>query len=117
MNEQSSNFRGLRRFLLGFAAVAGLLIGACQGDDDNDDDYEAPAAVEEACADYCMRAKECNDETDEPKCADDCVAAMGNCQVDELDQATAMLEQCANESCDDLIGCSINAGAECFFGL
>jgi hypothetical protein len=109
MTKSQNNLR-FRPFLIALAAVAGIATGACR--EDNGDEYEPPQKVVDACGDYCARANDCNDETDVDKCQADCVDAMTDCMVDELDAALTKLNQCANESCDDFIGCSVCSGCK-----
>lgn len=115
MTKLQTSFRAIRPLLLVIAAVSGVVVGACkEGDGDESD---APAEIQTACEAYCAKAAQCNDETNLDKCQKNCVDAMTDCMVDELDEALAKLEQCADESCDDFIGCTINVGAQCIFGL
>ena len=113
MNNPRKSFGVL---LFGLAAVAGVALGACRQDDANGD--SGPSfAVTSSCNDYCSQAKLCNDDLNEEKCRDNCEGTLTNCQVDEQDAALDKLDQCAKESCDDFIGCTVNVGAKCIFGI
>ncbi|PRQ04574.1 hypothetical protein ENSA7_50650 [Enhygromyxa salina] len=103
--------------LFALAAAASITFGACRQDDEDEDDFDVPMDVRNSCEDYCEQRKLCKDETNEEKCRNNCIDAMTNCQVDELDAALDQLDQCGSESCDDFIGCTINVGAQCIFGL
>lgn len=115
MNEYKKSSRALGPLLFAFAAVAGLALGACMEDDD--DDWDPPLEVRNSCEDYCAQAKLCDDDVNEQNCRDKCTNAMGNCQTDELDIAVDELRQCSNETCDDFVGCTISVGAQCAFGI
>lgn len=96
-------------------ALAGLLFlhqGIACTDDEPDDDLW----TELDCADYCDRANEC-DGTDVSECEDDCLSALANCQADEREAAQNQLEDCAEVACDEFTECTIEAGAQCFFGI
>jgi len=112
-------FLGWRPAMVALAAFAGLALGACrQSDaDDDDDDSAATLEVRNACADYCAMAKVCNDNVDEENCYEGCLDNMTNCQVDEQAEALDKLRECADESCNDFLGCTIEVGAQCYFGL
>ena len=106
----------LRATLLLVAAATGFVGGACKDDDDGvDSDDGAQFMV--VCKNYCARAELCNDNINEEKCISRCVRSVENCMADEQDLALYQIDVCASESCNDLIGCSINAGAQCYFGL
>ena len=110
----SLSFKPTRPLVLALGAVMGIAIGACQRDSDDD---ALGLSGEETCRDYCERARECDKELIEKDCVDDCIDAMSDCQADEQQQALDELEACTEESCDDVLGCSIDAGATCYFGL
>jgi len=55
----------------------GALLMGCELD-------ETP--TERSCGDYCAQLSMCDDETDIAECEEDCEAAAGNCQADELDR-------------------------------
>jgi hypothetical protein len=112
----SGGFAGWRPAMFGLAAFAGIALGACR-QDDGDDGTEASLEVRNACDDYCVKAKECDGDIDEENCYERCLDNMGNCRVDEEEEAIEKLQQCANESCDDFIGCTVEVGAQCYFGL
>lgn len=69
------------------------------------------------CADYCQQAQECNGDVNRSECEDDCQEALGECRADELDSVQERLDECADETCDDFTGCSIDVGAQCYFGI
>lgn len=98
--------------LLALAGVVFFHQAIACSDDPADDLW-----VELDCEDYCERANECDADTDVAECENDCLSALANCQADEREAAQEQLEQCADVACDDLLGCSIDAGAQCYFGL
>jgi hypothetical protein len=106
----------LKKILHPMLFIAGLLLVqqsvACQDDDPSDD-----LSVRLDCSSYCEQAQLCNGDVNRAECEDDCEDALGECQANELDQVQEQLDNCAEESCDDFTGCSIDAGAQCFFGL
>lgn len=93
------------------AGVFGLTLGACLEDGTSD------LRQEHTCSDYCATAKACDDEVDEDECVADCLDAMGSCMADEQEASLDRLDECAAESCDDFAGCTIDAGAQCYFGI
>lgn len=117
MAKKKFNLRALRPLFIGLAAVAGLALSGCPDDDPGYDDEPVPLEVQTACNAYCARAVECNDDRDEQDCKTSCYDAMGACMADEQAEALSQLEACAQESCNDFIKCSIQAGATCVFGL
>jgi hypothetical protein len=114
MAHTNESFRAFGPLLFAIAAVTGIALGACRGDDDESD---TTIQVRNSCEDYCSRAKECDDDRDEDRCYDRCLNRMKSCQADEQDAAIDKLDGCTNESCDDFFGCSIKVGATCFFGI
>ncbi|WP_146657893.1 hypothetical protein [Enhygromyxa salina] len=117
MTDPNKSPRVFVSMLFAFAAVASFAFGACRQDDDVDDGSGASFDVQNSCADYCEQRKLCKDETNEETCRNNCEDAMSDCQADEQDEALDKLDQCANESCDDFLGCTINVGAQCIFGI
>lgn len=118
MAKKQHKFRALRPLLISFAAVAGLTVGACTDDAEGDyDDGPVSMEVQTACDTYCAKSLECEPDRDEQDCRDGCYDAMSSCAADQQNQALTQLEMCAQETCDDFLGCTISAGAECFFGL
>ncbi|MCX4240304.1 hypothetical protein [Paraliomyxa miuraensis] len=73
--------------------------------------------VELDCSRYCARANECNEEVNEGECEDRCLSALANCQADEREAAQNQIDECSDANCDDLVGCTVDAGARCYFGL
>jgi hypothetical protein len=116
MAHTNESFRAFGPLLLALAAVTGIALGACNNDDDGDQSGTA-IHVRNACEEYCSHAKECDDDRDEQKCYDRCTERMNNCQADEQDAALDKLDSCAKESCDDFLGCRVNVGAKCIFGI
>jgi hypothetical protein len=115
-SQTNQSFRNSLKFtcLLLLGGSLGLVAGACR---DDDEQGVINPEVEQDCLGYCDRAVECNDDKDEQECIDKCIERMNNCQADEQSQALAQLEVCANESCDDFLGCTIDVGTTCYFGL
>lgn len=100
--------------MLALAGLTGIMFGACR-DDDGDDGVDFFA--EQDCRDYCERAVECDDDRNEEDCVESCIDRMGSCQADEQEAALEQLQDCADESCDDFLACTIDVGATCYFGL
>ena len=69
------------------------------------------------CAEYCRQASECDDDVDREECRNDCEDTLNDCMEDEREEAQDKLDECSQSSCDDFTGCTIEAGAQCFFGL
>jgi hypothetical protein len=69
------------------------------------------------CESYCRQAQMCNGDVNQAECESDCKDALDDCQVDEVDEAQDRLNECAKETCDDFTSCTIDAGAQCYFGL
>jgi len=115
-SESPLNFTvSFRRVLLVLAAGVGLTLGACS--DADDDGLDVDFGAEASCEDYCAKAKTCDDDRDEQECINNCVDSLDDCMADERDQAIDQVDMCAAESCDDIVGCTIDAGAQCYFGL
>lgn len=92
---------------LTFAATLGVVLGAC-----GHSDYR----IDKVCEKYCDRIYDCNDNTDYMDCVDNCVEQANECDSDnDVEQALDTLEMCAEDSCNDVIACSIDAWAECVF--
>jgi hypothetical protein len=95
-----------------------MMVTGCVIDADGDGDPDVgPDPVATSCSDYCDHRAECDDEVDVDSCTADCIDNADNCQADEQAQALAELEACAQESCDDVLGCTIDASLECYFGV
>lgn len=105
----------LRALLLVCAAAGGLVAGACA--DEDDENGATSVRAEMSCQDYCDRAKLCDDETNIDNCIDKCLDRIDDCMADEQEAALDQIDVCSTESCDDFTGCTINAGAQCYFGL
>jgi hypothetical protein len=69
------------------------------------------------CWSYCRQAETCNGDVNRAQCENDCREALNECRADEVDEAQEQLDECAKESCDEFVGCTIEAGAQCYFGL
>lgn len=69
------------------------------------------------CKNYCRQAESCNGDINQAECEADCQEALNECQADEVDEAQDRLDECADETCDDFTACTIDAGAQCYFGL
>jgi hypothetical protein len=69
------------------------------------------------CMNYCRQAESCNGDVNRTECENDREEALNECQADEVDEAQDRLDECAEETCDDFTACTIDAGAQCFFGL
>jgi len=117
MAKKKYRFRAARPLLISFAAVAGLALSGCPDDDPGYDDEPVPLDVQNACNTYCERVVDCDDSRDLQDCRDRCYDAMGACMASEQAQALAELEACADQSCNDLLACSIAVSATCVFGL
>ena len=117
MVHTSKSLRGFGPLLFALAATAGVALGACKEDDTEEYDAGATQEVRNSCADYCDRAKSCDDERNEEECTNKCIDRMTDCQVDEQGAALDKLSACSNESCDDFFGCTVNVGAQCIFGI
>jgi hypothetical protein len=101
----------LRPLILLVAGATAMLTGACRNDG------ELSFAGEMDCRNYCEHRKDCNDNTDVDNCIDNCIDRMSNCQADEQQQALDQLAGCQDVACNDFVGCAIEAGATCYFGL
>lgn len=105
---------GLSSSLFAIGLTLGMLTGlggAC------DRDGTGALRTEISCQDYCDQAKSCDDEVDVDACVSDCRNTVDDCMADEREEALDQLDECAAESCNDFGACTIEAGAECFFGL
>ncbi|NVB38599.1 hypothetical protein G6O69_12230 [Pseudenhygromyxa sp. WMMC2535] len=91
----------------------GLVLGACAGDLDGTGDLRTQIS----CEDYCAQAKSCDEDLDEQDCIDNCVDTIDDCMADEQEEALDQIDECATEACGDFAGCTIDAGAACYFGL
>ena len=69
------------------------------------------------CNNYCRQAETCNGDVNQAECENDCQEALNECQADEVDEAQERLDECADESCDGFTACTIDASAQCYFGL
>jgi hypothetical protein len=117
MTDTSKKSRIWGPLLFALAGLAGVTLGACRQDDGDVDESDASVQVRSVCAEYCSRMIECDDDRNQEKCNNDCADAMTDCQVDEQQAALDKLGVCARESCDDFLGCTINVGAQCIFGI
>lgn len=69
------------------------------------------------CFEYCRQAAECDGDVDRDQCEQDCEDTLDDCMDDERQEAQDRLDECSEESCDEFLTCTIDAGAQCFFGL
>lgn len=102
-----------KALLLALAGTAGIALGACQ----EEEQAEASPEIEMACADYCERSAECDDEVKADECTNECIAVLEACETLEPDEAIDQVEECGSESCDDFNRCTLSAGVQCVFGL
>lgn len=94
---------------LGFAAAAQTI--ACSGIND------APIDTSEECAAYCDRAAECNEDVDTAECQADCNESMDKCLDSQKADARNELDECSDVACGDVVECSVDVGAECYFAI
>jgi hypothetical protein len=88
------------------ALLIGLVAGACGPHSD----YR----IEKVCKDYCARAVDCNDNVEFDDCVDDCINTANDCDSDQdIENGLDILETCAEESCNDVGACVIEAWVEC----
>lgn len=73
--------------------------------------------VEATCQRYCEQVATCDGDVDVESCTADCLDNVGDCQVDEQEQALDDLDDCAQESCDELFACTVGAQLQCTFGI
>lgn len=96
-----------------FMYLGGLLLGAgiaaCTG--------TGPVRIDATCEDYCAKAHECSDSVDVDDCVADCKDQIGDCMADEQEEALDSLDDCAANSCNEFIGCTVGAGLACSFGI
>jgi len=69
------------------------------------------------CFSYCRQAAECDGDVDRDACEQDCEDTLNDCMADEKEAAQDQLDECSESSCDEFTGCTIEAGAQCFFGI
>jgi len=96
-------------------ALATILIGAILGLTPGCQNGEVETAID--CFQYCSKAAECDGDVDRDECEESCKENLNDCMGDERDQAQEQLDSCSDESCDDFTACTIEAGAQCYFGL
>jgi hypothetical protein len=117
MSENIKTSRALGPWILAFAAVAGITIGACKKMPSEGAGENVTMDVKNACNDYCAQAKLCNEDLNEQNCRNTCSDTVTDCQADEQDPAINQLRACSTEACEDFAGCTIQAGAQCVFGI
>ncbi|PRQ08694.1 hypothetical protein [Enhygromyxa salina] len=117
MPDANRNLRAFGPLVLALAAVAGLTFGACKPGEKDTDEPGPSFDVQNSCKDYCRQAKMCDDSINEQNCRDNCNTAMKSCQADEQKQAINRLDECGKESCGDFVGCTVDVGAQCVFGI
>jgi hypothetical protein len=90
-----------------FAALLGLSAGACKDGEVNE------MRVKNVCEQHCQAMEDCaNAIYDE--CLTSCIESGNECDSGaDADRALDQLDQCRNEECIDLAGCSVDAWLEC----
>lgn len=83
----------------------------------SDDNEDSGLPIEVDCSGYCERAALCDEGTDVAECERDCEDALGGCMADELQEVQGLLDECAEETCDEFTECTVDAGIRCYFGL
>lgn len=96
---------------LGFV-LSGLLMGALVGVA-CEDDTPATDDIGRACTNHCERWAECDDDVDFDGCLANCFNAINECPIEEVDEAIAELDDCTDESCEDLAQCSVDPASRC----
>lgn len=96
----------IRPLCVVLAAAFGFALGACGP--------ASEARMNNVCKDYCNRLVDCNDNTNFDNCVDDCVEQAMGCDTDD-DTADALdiLNACAEDSCNNVAACSLDAWLEC----
>ncbi len=87
-----------------------------------DEDGDGAGVIEEiqiegSCSDYCEKAAECDSNVDADSCQSDCESTVTDCQADEQDETLNVLDECAENACNEFAGCTIDAGLQCAFGV
>ncbi len=95
----------LRLAALPLAAILGVVLGACA---------HGQSRINRVCDNYCQRLLDCNDNADYDDCFDACLESADDCDTDD-DTANALdiLEECTADSCNQVIGCTVEAWLEC----
>lgn len=106
------NKSAITHALLALAALAFLDQAIACSDEPDEDIW-----TELDCNRFCARANECNEDLDADDCEDQCLSSLANCQSDERAAAQNQIDECADAACDDLVGCTVDAGVRCYFGL
>lgn len=89
-----------------FAATIGITLGACGPHSD----YR----ISKVCKRVCARAVDCNDNTDFDDCVDTCIDQAMDCNSDsDVEASLDILDECTNESCNNITACSVDAWLEC----
>lgn len=78
---------------------------------------DAPIDAGEECAAYCERAAECDEGLDVDECRDQCNGAMDRCLNNQKHDARDRLDECSDAACNDIVECSVDVGAECYFAI
>jgi hypothetical protein len=88
------------------AAVFGVTLGACGP--------HSQHRINKVCKRYCLRAVDCNDNTNFDDCFDDCVNEANGCESDnDVEAALDILVDCEGSSCNEVGGCTVEAWLEC----
>lgn len=112
----------LAPLLFATAASAGLSLGACAEEEENND-AEDPGTIEvsedivDACVAYCGKLAECNEETVESECEEKCKGVLYACEEHEPGEAIDQVNQCAEKDCLAFPLCTASAGVQCLTGL
>lgn len=98
------------RIPLTFAALSLTLAGlsACADSD---------VRIAATCYNYCQTQASCDGDVNAEECEADCKASLGDCQADEVAATLDELDACADDTCDDQGVCSLEADAQCYFGI
>jgi hypothetical protein len=99
----------------GLVPVIPLLAGALLGGLFGCDTQELETEID--CFEYCKQAAECDGDVDRDECEQSCKDNLNDCMGDEREQAQNQLDSCSDKSCDEFTACTIEAGAQCYFGL
>lgn len=87
------------------AAILGLTLGACA---------HSQYRIDKVCNKFCNKAFDCNDNSDRDICFEECVDTANNCDSEvDVEAALDILADCANESCNAVAACTIEAWVEC----
>jgi hypothetical protein len=100
----SRKFAQIASLLL--AGVFGVTLGACGPHSEH--------RINKVCKRFCLRAVDCNDQTNYDTCLDDCVDQANNCESeDDVEAALDILQDCEADSCNQVGTCTVEAWFEC----